>query len=89
MRTIKLKQGDEVTINGYIVRAVGLEEGKADQLQISRPGTPGLCDDVVVGYVIRAVGLEGKTDLLQISGYSIVVGLDPTTLPGKRRKEKK
>lgn len=68
--TIKLGRGEEVIVNGFVIRAIGLTE-KPDQLHIRRRAWPmlwaGLCDDVT-------------------TGPSICVGTEPDKLPERVRK---
>jgi hypothetical protein len=68
---IKLVRGEEVVINGYIIRAVGLNPQRPDQLQIRQRRWPmlwgGCCDDVV-------------------TATSIVIGTKPETLPPTVRR---
>jgi hypothetical protein len=49
--TIKLNRGDEVVINGYIIRAIGLDAKRPNQLSVRKHNWPmlwcGYCDDVL------------------------------------------
>src|SRR4051812_48444102 len=44
-RKISLKRGEEILVNGYVIRAVGLDERKPNQLQVYHPNIMHIQED--------------------------------------------
>lgn len=85
VKQIRLRKGKEIRINGYVIRATGLDDRKPESLCVYRPNTfhviesqrkrsenvyAGYCDNIVCTPVL-SIGTVG--DLAESNGWTDAV----------------